>query len=82
VSSKKGATGGEEGHVAIPTVTNTSVLMYHLKAEKALSGYNQIPLHQCPDEPPVAPLLNRFFRIPLTSERNRMIGQGIEKITL
>jgi len=42
VSSQKsgGATGGEEGHVAIPTVTNTSILMYHFKAEKALSGYN------------------------------------------
>ncbi|NOY65273.1 MAG: hypothetical protein GXO97_07770 [Nitrospirae bacterium] len=34
------ATGGEEGHVAIPSVTYTSNLMYHLKAEKALSGYN------------------------------------------
>ncbi len=28
--------GGEEGHVAIPTVTYTSNLMYHLKAEKAV----------------------------------------------
>ncbi|NOY65366.1 MAG: hypothetical protein GXO97_08240 [Nitrospirae bacterium] len=28
--------GGEEDHVAIPTVTYTNNLMYHLKAEKAL----------------------------------------------
>jgi len=26
-------------HVAIPTVTYTSILMYHLKAEKTLSFY-------------------------------------------
>jgi hypothetical protein len=32
-----GQRGGEEGHVAIPTVTYTSNLMYHLKAEKAVS---------------------------------------------
>jgi hypothetical protein len=29
--------GGEEDHVAIPTVTSTCKLMYHLKAEKTLS---------------------------------------------
>jgi hypothetical protein len=29
-----GQRGGEEDHVAIPTVTNTCKLMYHLKAEK------------------------------------------------
>jgi len=28
--------GGEEDHVAIPTVTYTNNLMYHLKAEEAL----------------------------------------------
>jgi hypothetical protein len=32
-----GQRGGEEHHVAIPTVTYTSNLMYHLKAEKAVS---------------------------------------------
>jgi len=32
--------GGEEDHVAIPTVTYTSILMYHLRAEKALYCYD------------------------------------------
>jgi len=48
VSSKKGATGGEEGHVAIPTVTYTSPLMYHLKAGKVMSCYNLNPIALMP----------------------------------
>jgi len=50
-----GQRGGEEGHVAIPTVTYTSNLLYHLKAEKALfliiyKNYciNGLMNHLCP----------------------------------
>jgi|Deesub1362A_J573_1020465.scaffolds.fasta_scaffold18266_2 hypothetical protein len=50
-----GQRGGEEHHVAIPTVTYTSNLMYHLKTEKTLVFYNLNPYcingvmnHLCP----------------------------------